>query len=139
MFIHSWELKKMAKPFDLPSGEYKHVYITGVEPVGNEIRLDLEDVPVQAHPYPQSTILNLSVFEKNTEEHWAIGKDTSGQSWAFFRKTQKFGRYWIAAKLNFSKTDMDRIDEKTRKGYRSVGDARKNRFDLNLREVVIIN
>lgn len=138
-FVSSWELEESTKPIDASSGEYKHVRITGVEPIHGQIRLDIEDVPVQAHPYPTSSVHNLEVFEKNTDELWAIGRDVSGQTWAFFRKTSQFGHYWIASKLNNSKSRSERISEKIRKGYREIGDNTKNHYDANDREVVVLH
>lgn len=95
--------------------EVTHVVVDSVIDVGNGEQIQQHPLPVNPRQYPPQNIA-VRMFEKSADEKWAIGQ-VNGDVWAFFLKTQVYGYYWVATKLQNLPTESERIKSKLAKGY----------------------
>lgn len=77
--------------------------------------VELGFLPCRPSSYPTSSF-DVMTLSKSKDELWAIGR-VDNTVYVFYKKTKRFGDYWIPQEVNSKVQVRDRIQEKLDDGY----------------------
>ncbi|WP_076922829.1 hypothetical protein [Pseudoalteromonas sp. SK20] len=123
-------------PLGLMSGLKTHRKVSNVEWVDSNAHLDgvvahfniahcteyngteaveLGFLPCRPSSFPTESF-DVIALSKSKDELWAIGR-VRNSVYVFYKKTKRYGDYWIPQKVNDSVSVRDRVQEKLDDGY----------------------
>lgn len=95
-----------------------HLNIKHCTEYKGEEAVELNFLPCRPSSYPL-TSFDVITLSKSKDELWAIGH-LNNSVYVFYKKTKRYGDYWIPQEVNGNVSVRDRIQEKLDDGYLST-------------------